>query len=90
MVVCKSCDLLINWEDAIINSNTLLGGLLLSNNLLQSVGTCEITRSFATVQLLLIFELTNNCIDATAADELAVSLSNCTCLKQQIIDCLWW
>ena len=63
---------------AIVNSNTLLGGLLLGNNLLQSVGTCEITRSLATVQTL---ELTNNCIDETAADELAVSLSNCTCLK---------
>ena len=64
---------------AIVNSNTYLGGLLLCNNQLKSIGRCE---SLGAMQLLHILELTNNCIDVTAADELALMLSNCLCLSE--------
>ena len=64
---------------AIVNSNTWLRGLLLCNNQLKSIGRCEIANS---LQFLHILELTNNCIDATAADELALTLSNCPCLRE--------
>ena len=63
---------------AIVNSNTLLGGLLLSNNQLKFIGTCKI----AAIQLLHILELTNNCIDVTAAEELALMLFSCPYLRE--------
>ena len=56
-----------------------MGGLLLCNNQLKSIGKCEIANS---LRFLHILELTNNCIDATAADELALTLSNCLCLRE--------
>ena len=63
---------------AIVNNNTLLNSLLLSNNLLQSIGTCKLEE----MDCLCTLELTNNCIDATVADKLAVTLSNFICLKR--------
>ena len=66
----------------IVNSNTLLGGLLLCNNQLKSIGTYIITKCLGGIDCLYILELTNNCIDATAADELALTLSNCLYLKE--------
>ena len=64
---------------AIVNSNTFLQGLLLCNNQLKSIGTCRIVKS---LKFLHILQLTNNYIDATAADELALTLFNCRCLKE--------
>ena len=67
---------------AIVNSNTLLRGLLLSGNQLQSIGTYQTATSLDGMRFLHTLELTNNCITAAAADKLAVTLSNCTCLKE--------
>ena len=64
---------------ALINNNTSLKGLLLSNNQLKSIGTFK---SYNGVKLLHILELTNNYINATDADKLAITLSNCSSLKE--------
>ena len=61
---------------AIVNSNTLLGGLLLSNNQLQSIGICK---SFEEKNNLQVLELSNNCFNV---DKLEVILSSCDSLKQ--------
>ena len=64
---------------AIVNNNTSLGCLILNSNHLQSIGICE---SVSGMRFLYILELASNCIDATAADKLAATLSECVSLKQ--------
>ena len=58
----------------IVNNNSLLRGLLLSNNQLQSIGISNISKSPAGIKFLQILELTNNCIDASAADARIIHL----------------
>ena len=66
----------------VITSNVLLVDLLLGNNQLEAIGVCKIaialTRKLLNIKKL---DLSNNLIIDTA-EELAVTLSNCTNLQQ--------
>ena len=65
---------------AIIKSNIVIGGLLVSNNQIQSLGSYKIAAEG--MKFLYVLELTNNCINVTAADNLSITLSHCACLKE--------
>ena len=57
---------------AIVNSNTLLGGLLLGNNLLQPVGIGTIAKSLTVIKYLHVLELTNNSVEDSNPEQLSL------------------
>ena len=59
---------------AIVNSNTLLGGLLLGNNLLQSVGIGTIAKSLTGIKYLHVLELTNNSVEDSNPEQLSLEI----------------
>ena len=69
----------------VITSNVLLVDLLLGNNQLQATGICKIAMAMKET-LLMKLDLSNNHITPDAAEELAVTLSNCTNLQQLFLN----
>ena len=69
----------------VITSNVLLVDLLLGNNQLQATGICKIAVAMKKT-LLMKLDLSNNHITPDAAEELAVTLSNCTNLQQLFLN----
>ena len=72
----------------VITSNVLLVDLLLGNNQLEITGICRIAIALRLRKLFTLrkLDLSNNHITLDAAEELAVTLSNCTNLQQLFLN----
>ena len=69
----------------VIINNTLLVDLLLGNNQLESKGICTIAMAIRKLFILRKLDLSNNHV-THAAEELAITLSNCANLKQLFLN----